>query len=100
MERLQFVRRMKDFACFVQALTFQNQIGGVLMELPEMRPDFANRGTMRGKIERLVFEFVELPGRATCRSAALHVHLHSPRSSVLSWKGSRTSSLYESTRRS
>ena len=59
MERLPFVRRMKDFACFVQALAFQNQIAGVFVELFEMRPDFVDVGTMRGKVERVVLESVE-----------------------------------------
>ncbi len=36
MERLVFVRRMKDFALFVQALAFKDQIAGVFMELFEM----------------------------------------------------------------
>ena len=59
MERIAFVRRMKDFAFFVQALAFQNQIASVFVELFEMRPDFVDVGTMRGKVERVVLEFVE-----------------------------------------
>jgi len=73
MERLQFVRRMEDFAFFVYALAFENQIGGVLMELFEMRPDFADVGAMRGKVERVVLESVEflLEGRMLSHQVAM-----------------------------
>jgi hypothetical protein len=67
------LRRMKDFAFFVYALAFESQIGGVFMELFEMRPDFADVGAMRGKVERVVLESVEflLEGRMLSHQVAM-----------------------------